>query len=204
VTESFDWDGQQLESRRWCKQVEETDPEEYMSRLEQTGWLTEVGPERAQELRESLTAALRENPSFCFYELADTEFDSDCIEEAGSDDSCSYYSIIMQLAHDSRSLFAPTDVVDELNAEAAVARVSFKHKGRLYICEVPFKDEWFQEPVLQLVNQALAESGASHRFIDLPSCNQTMSLALIPEAVYTQAVQLGLIPDVRFYSPASD
>jgi hypothetical protein len=201
---SFDWDGQQQEYRKWSEQIEQPTSEDYLSRLEESGWLEAVGSERAEELRDRLTTALKENPSYSFYELADTEFDADCIEEAGTDDSCSYFSIIMQLAHDSRSLFEPTSVTDRLDREAGTASVSFEHRGKSYSCEVPFKDEWFQEPVLQLVNEALSESGTMNRFIDLPSCNQTLSLALIPESVFTQAVQLGLIPDVRFYAPRSD
>jgi hypothetical protein len=201
---SFDWDGQQQASMKWSEQIEQTTPEDYLSRLEESGWLEAVGMERAEELRDRLMVALKENPSYSFYELADTEFDADCIEEAGTDDSCSYFSIIMQLAHDSRSLFEPTEVTDRLDRESSTASVSFVHQGKDYSCEVTFKDEWFQEPVLQLVNEALAESGTMHRFIDLPSCNQTLSLALVPESVFTQAVQLGLIPDVRFYAPRSD
>jgi len=197
---TFDWDQQLQASRAWQQHLLELGAEQYLELLQSTGWFQAVGEARTRQLREQLRHALAENPTYCFYELADTEFDADCIEEAGTDDSCSYYSIILQLAHDSRSLFRPESVSDALDRERGIARVSFEHQGTTYDCEVLLHDEWFQDPVLQLVNRALSDSGVEHRFIDLPPCNATRSLALVPPSVFKKTVDLKLVPDVRFYA----
>jgi hypothetical protein len=75
-----------------------------------------------------------------------------------------------------------------------VARVSFQHGGKLFQCEVPLEDDWFQQPVLDLVNKAIKASKAKEQFIPLPLCDQTVSLVLVPRSLYKKAVSAGLIP----------
>src|SRR5262245_57623153 len=94
-------------------------------------------------------------PSMPSMRLAVTSFDPECIEGSGPDAPRSYHSVVSQLANASYGKFAPTELNDELDGEAGVARVSFRHGGKLFSCEVPWQVDWFQEPVLDLINKAI-------------------------------------------------
>ncbi len=149
---------------------------------------------RAQRLQAAVTDAFTREPRYAFYSLAVTSFDPECIEGSGADETCSYYSVVMQLAKASSGKFAPTDLRDQLDTAAGVARVSFNHRGKHFECEVAWEDDWFQPPVLDLVNKAIKAGRAKEQFIPLPPCDQTISLVLVPPALYKKAMSAGLIP----------
>ena len=69
-----------------------------------------------------------------------------------------------------------------------------RHGGKLFSCEVPWEDDCFQRPVLDLVNKALRASKAEEQFIPLQPRGQTIFLVLVPPALYERAVHAGLIP----------
>ena len=75
-----------------------------------------------------------------------------------------------------------------------MARVAFRHRGKVFKCEVPWGGGTFQQPVLDLVNQAIKAGQTEEQFIPLPPCDQTISLVLVPPALYKKAVDAGLIP----------
>lgn len=102
--------------------------------------------------------------------------------------------MVSQFANASSCKFAPVNLRDELDEGAGVARVSFEHGGKTFSCEVPWEDDWFQQPVLDLVNKALKAGKAKEQFIPLPPCDQSISLVLVPPALYKKAVGAGLIP----------
>jgi hypothetical protein len=167
---------------------------DFWSKLEKIGWFDAVHETERTRLRTAVADAFTRDPTYAFYSLAVTSFDPECIEGSGPDDSCSYHSVVTQLAKASYGKFAPTDLCDELDKEAGVARVSFKHGGKVFSCEVPWEDDWFQQPVLDLVNKAVKAVKAKEQFIPLPLCDQTISLVLVPPSVYKKAVSAGLIP----------
>jgi hypothetical protein len=168
--------------------------EEYWSKLEQVGWLDAIpNPERTR-LRAAVADAFSRDPKYACYSLAVTSFDPECIEGSGPDEACSYYSVVTQLAKASYGKFAPTDLHDDLDEGAGVARVTFQHGGKVFKCEVPWEDDWFQQPVLDLVNKAIKASKAREQFIPLPLCDQTISLVFVPPSLHKKAVSAGLIP----------
>ncbi|MBI1916774.1 MAG: hypothetical protein HYS12_18870 [Planctomycetes bacterium] len=167
---------------------------EFWSKLEEVGWLDAVPTAERTRLRAAVSDAFTGDPKYAFYALAVTSFDPECIEGSGPEDPCSYYSVLSQLAEASYGPFAPADLRDELDEDSGVARVSFKQGGQLFSCEVPWEDDWFQEPVLDLVNKAIKANKAKEQFIPLPPCDQTISLVLVPPAIYKKAVSAGIIP----------
>ena len=105
-----------------------------------------------------------------------------------------YYTALRKLARASRGTFAPTDISDELVDDEDVALISFRHDGKVFSCEVPYEDDWFQRPVLDLVNKAMKAGKAREQFIPLPLREQTIALVLVPPALHKKAVRAGLIP----------
>jgi hypothetical protein len=167
---------------------------EFWAKLEEIGWLDAVPPAECTRLRAAVAEAFTRDPKYAFYALAVTSFDPECVEGSGPDDPCSYHSVVSQLAKTSYGQFAPVNLRDELDEGAGVARVSFEHAGKTFKCEVPWEDDWFQQPVLDLVNKAVKAGKAKEQFIPLPPCDQTISLVLVPPALYKKAVGAGLIP----------
>lgn len=167
---------------------------EFRSKLETIGWLDASTQEERTRLHVALADAYGRNPDYAFYALAVTSFDPECIESTGPEDSCSYYSVISQLVAASSGRFAPTDLHDELDGAAGVARISFRCVGNVFACEVPWEDDWFKGQVLDLVNDAMTACKVPEQFIALPPCDQTISLVLVSPEVYEKAVSVALIP----------
>jgi hypothetical protein len=167
---------------------------EFWRRLVEIGWLDAVPIGQRTRLRTAVADFFTRDPRYAFYALAVTSLDPECIEGSGPEEKCSYYSVVSQLAKASYGKFAPTELRDELDTKAGVARVSFRHGGKIFSCEVPWEDDWFQEPVLDLVNKAIKAGKAEEQFIPLPLCDQTVSLVLVTPALYKKAVSAGLIP----------
>jgi len=141
---------------------------EFFDTLEVIGWIDAVPKPECTRLSTAVADAFTRDPKYAFYSLAVTSFDPECIEGSGPDDDCSYYSVVTQLAKASYGKFTPTDLRDELDETANLARVSFTHGGKVFKCEVRWEDDWFQEPVLDLVNTAIMASNAKEQFIPLP------------------------------------
>src|SRR5262249_59804169 len=100
-----------------------------------------------------------------------------------------YHTVLRQLAQASSGRFAPEELTDELDDEEDIARVSFRHGGKFYSCEVPWEDDCFQRPVLDLVNKAMKAGKAREQFISLPPRGQTVSLVLATPALYRRGAR---------------
>src|SRR5262245_18070144 len=118
---------------------------EFWRTLEEIGWLAALPDAERNRLRGALADAFSRDPQYAFYALAVTSFEPECIECSGPAEECSYYSVVSQLARASFGRFAPLELSDELDEEAGVARISFRHAGKKFECEVPWEDDWFQE-----------------------------------------------------------
>lgn len=172
--------------------------DEFWSKLEQVGWLRDIPDSERNRLQDAVADHFTRDSKYAFYSLAVTSFDPECIEGTGPTDACSYYSVLNQLARSSYGRFSPTDIHDELVNDNGIARISFKHASTLFQCEVPWEDDWFQEPVLELVNQAIKKVEVKEQFIPLPPCDQSVSLAFTTPSIYKEAVRAGLIPPDDF------
>jgi hypothetical protein len=170
--------------------------DEFWAKLEEIGWLDAVTEAERKRLRTALAKAFKRDPRLAFSALAVISFDAVCIEGEGPRGN-TYYTVLRKLARASRGKFAPTDIADELVDEEDVAQISFRHGGKVFSCEVPYEDDWFQRPVLDLVNKAMKAGKAREQFIPLPLREQTIALVLAPPALYKKAVRAGLIPQQR-------
>jgi hypothetical protein len=166
---------------------------EFWGKLEEIGWLAAVPEAERKRLRTALARAFKRDPRLAFSALAVISFDAVCIEGEGPGGN-TYYTVLRKLARASRGTFAPTDISDELVDEDDTALISFRHGGKVYSCEVPWEDDWFQRPVLDLVNKAMKAGKAREQFIPLPLREQTIALVLVPPALFKKAVRAGLIP----------
>lgn len=166
--------------------------------LARSGWLSDLGRDRAQELKAELEKAEDSDPDHLWTRLADLSFDVECVFKASDEEGEKgpYVSILERYAAASRGLFQPYDLEDELDPIARSARVSFEHDGRSYGCEVPWHDDFFRDEVHDLVNRALADSEVDQRFVFLPADESgDLLLALIRPEVGLEAERLGLLPE---------
>lgn len=168
--------------------------EELIEKLEESGWLVEM-PEKH---RGKLLEQLGEDKSEAGYlNLATVDFDTECIENFGPDDSDdinSYYKIIRLFAEGSWGLFTPTNIRDEYDQAGEVVHVGFDFGGERFEITVPFEGDWASEEVHELINQALESHGVPQRFIALPVLDQCIYAAFISPAVFDRAAAAGAIP----------
>ena len=136
--------------------------------LAKSGWLSDLGRERSQELKTKLESSEDSDSDLMWSRLADLSFAVACIFEA-KEGKGPYESILESYAAASRDLFHPCDLEDELDPVGRRARISFEHDGRSYTCAVPWQDDFFRDEVHDLINEALADSGIEQRFVFLPA-----------------------------------
>ncbi len=163
--------------------------------LAKSGWLSDLGQDRAEQLKAELEESEDSETDHLWTRLADLSFDVECIFES-EEGVGPYVSILEKYAASSRDLFHPSDLEDELDPLERTARIAFEHDGRRYSCEVPWHDDFFRDEVHDLVNEALADSGIEQRFVFLPADESgDLLLALIRPEVLARAVQMGLLPE---------
>lgn len=167
---------------------------DYWHKLQACGWLEAVPTAEHRTLRERIGEALRERPALVCQALAATSLDLECIEGSGPDELCSYQSVLRQLAEASAGRFRPEEILDELDPALGVARVSFCLGELSFHREMPYRDDWVQPGVFEMVNHALETVGEPSRFHRLPADGQFAHLAFVPEAVFRRAREEGLIP----------
>jgi hypothetical protein len=164
-----------------------------LKELDRIGWFREFPPAERVRLERAYASINTGDPTPAFQALAVTSFDPECIEGVGPD-PCSYYSIVTQLASVSYGIFTPNDVKDALDPSNGIASISFEHGGKLYECTMPFEDDWVQQGVIDLINQAIRNSGKHSQFLPLPLCDQTIYLVLVPPDIFDAAIGAGLVP----------
>jgi hypothetical protein len=168
---------------------------DYWHKLQACGWLDAVPASEHRALRERIGEALRERPQVVFQALATTSLDLECIEGSGPDELCSYQSVLRQLAEASGGRFQPEAILDELDPALGVARISFCLGELSFHREVPYRDEWVQPGIFEMVNGALELVGEPSRFHQLPADGQFAHLAFVSAAVFERAREDGLIPE---------
>ena len=163
--------------------------------LAKSGWLSDLGRDRAQDLKAEIEKSEDRDSRYLWTRLADLSFDVECTFES-EEGVGPYVSIVEKYATSSRDLFHPSNLQDELDPLERTARIAFEHDGRSYRCEVPWHDDFFRDEVHDLVNEALADSGTEQRFVFLPSDESgDLLLALIRPEVLAKSVEMGLLPE---------
>ncbi|MBM4068940.1 MAG: hypothetical protein FJ271_08365 [Planctomycetes bacterium] len=163
----------------------------YWTKLTKIGWLKYVPKQLHAEIRDRFKKGFKSSPDWVHLALNQTALDSECIDGPES-----YCELLKNLAKDSNDIFQPTQIKAEMvkKGRTTSISVSFRHKGKVFSCVVPFETDWFEQGVLDVVNHALEASGREERFIVLPTNDQLMFLVIVPPAVYDKAVESGLIP----------
>jgi hypothetical protein len=171
------------------------DAAEYWRRLERSGWLEAAHlPASPAELRAAIEAEFARDPRLAWSALATIVFDAECIYTTGPV-GLSYHAQLQQIADDSRAVFCPDQIADVQEGERIV--VSFEHGGRSYRFAARLDSDYFDETLITLINQALAESDIHERLMQLPAFDQCIYLAVVSEAIYRKAEELALIPTER-------
>ncbi len=158
--------------------------QEIIETLEGIGWFRSVESIKKKEITGKLLEST--NLTNFLYNLTICSFDTECIVENGD-----YVSIVKYLAENSSGKFNPTEITDEIDFENTnTAKIKFKHNEREYFITVQNQDDWFQPEVLDLVNQAVLDSGSEEQFMTLPIQDQCANLVFVPAETYEMAKKL--------------
>ena len=163
---------------------------DWLARLEQSGWLDDVGEVEAARIREA-AGGYAEDPAQAFHALSAAGFDAECIESSGDYEQW----IISSYRVASGGAFTPTKVRDRLSRKNGTAVISFEAGGRKFSREFPQEDDYVADGVHDFLNDVLAELGEERRFELLPSADQTGQVVCVRPATYQRALETGLIPD---------
>lgn len=172
--------------------------EAYWQALLDCGWV-DSDPRHRDVLRHAVHAAHTEDRATTLFALAVSTFDMEVIEGVGPEDPCSYHSILEQLAEESHGLFAPDEILDDLDEDSRTATVIFIHDGERYAARVPWENDWFDPRILELVNDALDAAGVEQRYHLLPATSSIAHLALVAPQVFEEARRRDLVPPDDFF-----
>lgn len=169
--------------------------DQYWHTLIESGWVDETPEQRRAELESNVRAAFAANPLYAWTALAAVEIDSESLYDVGTDD-LSYQAHLTTLAQASDGLFHPTNLHEQLIGENV--QISFEHDGRSYAYETPFVEDTFDEGLLTVINQALADSGTAKRLLLLPTIDQILRFVFVSEPTFRRAITLHIIPPARY------
>ena len=165
---------------------------EFWDKLTEIGWINEIPDEDLDELKEDAEAIFEREPTQAIYALSVFTFDPYCIGEA--DD---YVDVIEVFSEGSRGLFQPENILVEEDEEEGTYSVSFDHGGENFNCEVFSDDDYMDEQVHNLINDALEDSDVDQRFFLLPPLNDMAYLVLVSADVFDRALEAGLLPEME-------
>lgn len=163
--------------------------EDFLQRLEATGWTAGWTPAAISALRERVTMGHRRHPEHLYLSLATGGYDSECIE-----DDESYPSVVEAYAEASGGVFNPVDVESEILDEDTKVRVSFRLKGKSFRTVLPFDGDYVDSKFEAFLNRSLKSVGEKVAFFSLPPVDQTLSVVCVAPAAYRKAEAAGLIP----------
>jgi hypothetical protein len=180
-------------TNNWAQSIKQITADEYWQRLEAIGWLdhAQLAFASHEELRHQIEAVFARDPWYVWTLLGTIHFDAECIYETGPA-GLSYHAQLAQLVEDSRGVFQPT-MISDAQVDNTI-EVSFEHHGQTYSYTARLDSDYFDEAVIDLINEALADAGVAERFMILPTIDQCIQIAVVPEAIYQAAVQNNLIP----------
>ena len=179
---------------------------EYLDALEHAGWLAAVPDAARKQLVERIAAkyakagtsplapkGMRLGALDLCEVLGVVHFDAEMVEYDDEGDAGPYSALIAQLAEGSFGMFKPTKIKDALDGR--VARVSFMLGKKKFSIELQLHRDWFEPDAIDiLVNEALRDTGVSFRFRALPTTDQCVNLAFIPDEVWRKTIEAGIVP----------
>jgi hypothetical protein len=174
--------------------------DDFVTSLIKCGWVAEIPEHQRDTLLQQVRAQFDKDRWYTFLALGTFSFDSECIYGFGPGNS-SYYDMMTEIARYSEGFFHPTDIVDERKGDWI--NVSFRQNKQTYRCRVHATD-YFQEDVLDVINQAISDAGSEKRFIILPPVDQCMHIVYISYKTYKYAERRGLIPPPEYFCTSPD
>jgi hypothetical protein len=168
--------------------------QEYLRRLERTGWLDEVPPDEAERIRQCVRESFREPGDEGQYAdgcLVSGGFDSEAIDEDGD----YARAVLPEYASASFGVFEPTEVADRLDPSTETVEISFSFRGKHFQRSFPQPDDLVADGLHEWINEILEATGIERRFFLLPTGDQMAALAFVRPRTYERAYELGLIPD---------
>lgn len=176
--------------------------DDYIKQLEACGWFAEIPASAQEPLLHEIRTMFAQDPRNTFLGLSTVTFDSEYIMDCGPGEE-SYYDLLLKFAEGSYGQFSPTEIRDELVSDPRGILVGFRHGGNDYRCIVDDTD-WFQFEVLDLINQALAESDVPQRFFDLPQIDQFLYITFVTPRTFLSAQRRDLIPPPEYFDEDHD
>lgn len=120
--------------------------------------------------------------------LGSVEIDVECVEGVAP-----YTEILHRLAAASFGFFGPENILERERDNEI--ELSFTMAGHRYSLHLTVSGDELDTSVIDLVNQALIDAGAKHRFHGLPMIDQCLVLAFAPDEVFERAKRTGIIVD---------
>jgi hypothetical protein len=168
----------------------------YVKKLTEIGWLDMVPANAQTEILSQLKKNLanKDDQAFAYLALSQCGFDAEDVE---------YVEVFADFAKVSQKRFKPLQLkvaVVPGEEELEDLKVSFRHGSKQYSCTVP-ETGWFNEAVVETINEALEDSNVEQRFIVLPAGDQLVGVVFVPPVVYDKAVRAKLIPKHEAMGP---
>jgi hypothetical protein len=160
--------------------------DEWLRRLEESGWLSEVAPAHAVRIRVA-AKAYESNPAAAFESLAMSGLDAEMADEPD------LQGLIDVYVEASGGLLKPEDLNVKANADNTMARISFSASDKQLAKKMDLQEDLLSD-LHSFFDRVLKLLGHEQRFRFLPTKDQTASLVCISPATYKRARHLGLIP----------
>jgi len=167
---------------------------EWLAKLDESGWLSEVPATEAERIRRDLAGAAPDAPSW-HHVLAAGGYDSESIENSGD-----YRKWVVSAYVDaSCGAFKPSKVKDVVNLDKGVATVSVELGDRTFQKQFQQDGDVVADGFHEFMNEVVAATGEQRRFHELPTGDQTAALAFVTPSVYRRAKKLGLVPQESWW-----
>ena len=138
-----------------------------------------------------------DDEKFFVFSLSEAAFDAEGFESEES-----YQSVLAELLRLTEYM-KDAELKCEFDDETRSIGISIQGKQKQYCYSVDTDEngDWFDENVIEsfLNKTVLPGEGLDLRFFVLPPCDQTANLVFVPEAMYEEAVERGLIPGEMGY-----
>lgn len=171
--------------------VSKLSADEYWQRAVESGWLDNMPAEAHAELEKRVREAFVSDPLIAWSAFYAAVFDSEMFEDAA------YTVRIEELAKNSYGGFQPENIQEEYLD--GPTRISFELKGKTYEYTTQDFGDYFDEEVINVINQALREVGEKRQFHSLPVTDQVYYLVFVTPETYENAERLRLIPPYMYF-----
>ena len=164
-------------------------PDGFWEILGDIGWTDLIPKSDRNALRSRIEEAFEKDPTEGYKAMA---FRPHVTNRSIDDEDRSW--VIRNFADASFGTFNPVKVEFRISRYAVHSDLSFKHKGRTYKGHVHIWQGNLGDDVVDLVNEAMADTGNECRFIRVDSLDDVAHLVFVTEPIFKLAQRKGLMP----------